>query len=219
MPLIQWIMQNLSPTAIQKEGVVVGGTADVAKQSYIIPKPAGLLAGGGAFYSKISNIIASGGIAVGGNAIVSKRSTKYKEIKHIPGDTVYDKCNKSWVVVSFEFAPSGEPKFNLSNSTGQQKILYESQLSDQPVYVLGEGFLDCPMAQSQVFSGRRIQKFGSIDLSYEKEMIESKINHLHQEIIPSVVNPGKKTFTSNYCSSYEQKKYLIESKISDLMNS
>jgi len=160
MPLVQWIMQNLS-TPNAQGGAVGGGTALVQQTSFVIAT-GGANASGTSFYEKISSIIATGGAVAGGEAYVNEQAANIKKVRHLPGDTVYDKCNKSWVVISFEFASSGEQKLRLSNNV-KQKVLFESEISNQPIYVMGEGFRDCSLANLPIFVGRRIVKFGSLD--------------------------------------------------------
>lgn len=173
MPLVQWIMQNLS-TPNAQGGAVGGGSAIVQQSSFVIAT-GGATASGSSFYEKISSIIATGGAVAGGESYVDDQPANFKKIKHIPGDTVYDKCNKTWVVVSFEFASSGEQKLHLSNNV-KQKVLYESEISNQPIYVLGDGFRDCSLANLPVFSGRKIVKFGNLDLLEEQSsVVNSKI--------------------------------------------
>ena len=156
MPLVQWIMQNLS-TPNARGGVVGGGSAIVQQTSFVIASRGGNV-GGASFYEKTSSLVATGGAVAGGESYVDDVPAYFKKIRHLPGDTVYDKCNKTWIVVSFEFASSGEQKLNLSNNV-KQKVLFESEISEQTTYVLGEGFRDCPIANLPVFSGRRTLKF------------------------------------------------------------
>jgi len=57
MPLVQWIMQNLS-TPNAQGGAVGGGTALVQQTSFVIAT-GGANASGTSFYEKISSIIAT----------------------------------------------------------------------------------------------------------------------------------------------------------------
>lgn len=159
MPLVQWVMQNLS-TPNASGGAVGGGSALVQQTSFVIAT-GGANASGSSFYEKISSIIATGGAVSGGEAYVSEQPGNIKKVRHLPGDTVYDKCNKSWVVISFEFASSGEQKLRLSNNV-KQKVLFESEISNQPIYVLGDGFRDCSLTNLPIFEGRKIVKFGQL---------------------------------------------------------
>lgn len=173
MPLIQWIMQNLQ---LPQGGAVGGGTALVQQTSFLIPS-GGVQAGGDSFYNKISRIIARGGAKGGGEAGFESSSVNRKRVKHLSGDVVYDNCNKSWVVISFQFASSGEQRLNLTNNV-TQKVLFESEISDQPIYVLGEGFCNSSIANLPVFSGRKLVSFGSNDIFDQSNLVESKIRSL-----------------------------------------
>jgi len=160
MPLVQWIMQNLS-TPNAQGGAVGSGTALVQQTSFVLAS-GGANASGSSFYEKISTIIATGGAVAGGEAYVNQQPANIKKFRHLPGDTVYDNCNKSWVVISFEFASSGEQKLHLFNNV-KQKVLFESEISNQPIYVLGDGFRDCSLTNLPIFAGRKIIKFGHLD--------------------------------------------------------
>jgi hypothetical protein len=153
MPLVHWIVQNLS-TLKSKGGVVGGGSAAIEQISFVIAT-SGSEAGGTAFCEKISNIASSGGAISGGNSFSSKEFAYYKKARYLPGDVVYDKCNKSWIVVSFEFSSFSEQKLNLTNNF-KQKILFESELSSQQIYVLENGFKDCAVHNQSVFINNKI---------------------------------------------------------------
>ena len=67
MPLIQWIMQNLDTARVQ--GVVAGGSADVAK-IISLPTIGGVVGGGSSIETIIT--ITQGGVIVGGSAILGE---------------------------------------------------------------------------------------------------------------------------------------------------
>lgn len=140
MPLVHWIVQNLS-TLKSKGGAVGGGSAAIQQVSFVIATT-GSEAGGTAFCEKISDIAFSGGGVSGGNSFSSKEFAYYKKARYLPGDVVYDKCNKSWIVVSFQISSFSEQKLNLTNNF-KQKIFFESELSEQQVYILEDRFKDC----------------------------------------------------------------------------
>jgi hypothetical protein len=128
MPLIQWVMQNLSSNL---GGAVAGGSATVSGGFLIVPK-GGATASGKALYQKVFSIIPSGGALLGGKSSIEERYgvNTTRKILHLPGDIVYDETNKPWIVVSFEFSTSNsEAKYNINNNI-KNEFLYDSQITD-----------------------------------------------------------------------------------------
>lgn len=198
MPLVQWIMQNLS-THVAQGGAVGGGSALVQLTSFVITT-GGAKVDGSALYEKISDLIASGGAVVGGQAYVDDQSANFKKIRHLPGDTVYDKCNKSWVIISFEFSSSGEQTLHLFNNV-KRKTLMESEVSEVPrpfsAHETEIGFKlsalrTQPLANLPVYSGRKVLE-GPQPFATQEAEISSKLAALRtQPLVNLPVYTGRR---------------------------
>lgn len=140
MPLIQWIMQNLQP--VQKnQGVVVGGSAFISQESFIAEP-----------VKVIVNV----------TTVVRTAHINRKPIKFNIGDTVFDSCNKSYVVIGFEFNTINEPVYIVSNNGFVKKIresdlYYLKDILDRLTSLAVEG-TECanePLVNLPVYPGRR----------------------------------------------------------------
>lgn len=128
MPLIQWIMQNLQvPT--KNQGVIVGGTGSAFQESFIT-EPAQVI--------------------VNGTAVISTAHINRRPIKFNIGDTVFDSCNKSYVIISFEFDTLNQPVYTVVNN-GFTKQISERDLFDfqdvlnnlSSLAIIGEQNVEC----------------------------------------------------------------------------
>jgi hypothetical protein len=182
MPLIQWIMQNLQIPK-KNQGVIVGGTASVF-QEFFIKEPAKVL--------------------VNGTAVISTARINRKSIRFNIGDTVFDSCNKAYVVISFEFDTLNQPVYTVVNN-GFEKQIGERDLFDfqdvlnnlSSLAVTGEENVECLPGGYPVFLSQ-IQ-VSETDFIPNKELIslsavaESKINELENKPLDNLpVYPGRR---------------------------
>ena len=100
MPLIQWIMQNLQVPK-KNQGVLVGGSANIYDEM---------------FFNDPTQVV------VGGTATISTAHINRTSIKFNIGDTVFDSCNKSYIVVSFEIDTIGQAIYTVVNNGFLKKI-------------------------------------------------------------------------------------------------
>lgn len=173
MPLVQWIMQNLS--VAPGYGVSGGGTAEVKQTSFVFASGS-VLTNGNSFYNTIGEFAAVGGVSSGGESIISETPAFRKKLRYLPGDVVYDKCNKSWVVVSFEFNDSGQ-NLNLANNV-RQKTLSEREIFNSPVYVYKKEIFNEYSNPSILFSCKRITPN---NIENKLEEISGRISSLMNE--------------------------------------
>lgn len=132
MPLIQWIMQNLSAAESVFSGAKAGGTAETQVEYSITVLDAGALVSGESIDQQIISLEGIGGLEAGGVAGVNKQTGRrnIRKVSHLPGDLVYDKHNKPWIVVSFEVDSSkNEALYKLTNYH-KQKFLYDSEVTE-----------------------------------------------------------------------------------------
>ena len=94
MPLIQWIMQNLQVPK-KTQGVLVGGSANISEEM---------------FFNDPTQVV------VGGTATISTAHINRVPIKFNIGDTVFDSCNKSYVIISFEIDTLGQAVYTVVNN-------------------------------------------------------------------------------------------------------
>ena len=146
MPLIQWIMQNLQPTA---NGVVVDGVAMVEKLMNVV-------AAGGATISGVSgnyvittndgvkidgfspvqadyNITTTGGVEISGEAFLSFDSVLRKLLPYSLGDTVYTEDGLQYSVLGFYWDLDAELTYEITDGNKSfftpQSLIYRDRSS------------------------------------------------------------------------------------------
>jgi hypothetical protein len=172
MPLVQWIMQNLGMGGPIPAGAVAGGTASVQLVSSIVEPAEGVICGGTAIVQVVTamgGVVCGGsatvevtnigfGVVAGGDAVISPKPCRRK-VKFVIGDTIYDSCNKPWVVIGFVSTPN-ETKYTVSNNISQ-KQLYEKEMFSRPTHVLPKipSFASDPFVPNQTVQCRKQVKF------------------------------------------------------------
>lgn len=183
MPLIQWIMQNLQIPTKKNQGVIVGGTASVF-QEFFITEPAKVL--------------------VNGAAVISTARINRKPIRFNVGDTVFDSCNRPYVIISFEFDTLNQPVYTVNNN-GFTKQIGERDLFDfqdvlnylSSLAIVGEENVECLPGGYPVFLNQI--NVSETDFSPNKELLslsaiaESKIDQLENKPLDNLpVYPGRR---------------------------
>ncbi len=201
MPLIQWIMQNLS---VKKEyGVLAGGESEKRfiydnlsaggavlngeALEKLIELRFGALVGGDALISKISYLIGSGGVELNGSANVNLFRRFKVVINNDIGDFVYDSCNNAGIVVGFSFRTYSETEYAINRSS-KKIILPQSKISD------------------------------AVNL-FDPLLIDNKINQLEfylNNLENYAVYDGLDVFSDNLEKSYFCDANLIKSKIQNI---
>jgi hypothetical protein len=142
MPLIQWIMQNLTP--IQTGGAVIDGAAILEK---IIPRVAsggvsvsgtaenivlvfkqGVEIDGFATVSNNMNDVMTGSVEVSGEAFISIAKQLRIFINYLPGDQVYYNCGQ-FVILGYYYDLDDRIRYEITNNLGPSLFVYDYDLA------------------------------------------------------------------------------------------
>ena len=154
MPLIQWIMQNLQPTA---NGVVVDGVAMVEKLmnvvaaggatisgvsgNYVITTNDGVIIDGFAPNEAEFNSQFTGGVELNGEAFLSFESILRKIIPYSLGDKVYMDNGLEYMVLGFFWDLDAELKYEITNYNETMFVAESLLYSDRNQYYANKHFL------------------------------------------------------------------------------
>jgi hypothetical protein len=151
MPLIQWIMQNLQPTAagVLVDGVAMveklmnvvaagGGTVSGVSDNYIIKIRNGVVIDGFSPVQADYNITTTGGVEISGEAFLSFDSVLRKLLPYSLGDTVYTEDGLQYSVLGFYWDLDAELTYEITNGNTTfftpQSLIYR----DRSLYYLSQ---------------------------------------------------------------------------------